>query len=65
MDRTATTWTNVLVATSAALTLNVLIAPGATAALAMQGIQVILGLYSLFLITYWSKDLDKYTLSSE
>ena len=41
MDRPATTWTNVLVATSAVLTLNVLIASGATAALAMQDIQVI------------------------
>ena len=41
MDRTVMMWMNVLVATSAVLTLNVLIASGATAALAMQDIGVI------------------------
>ena len=40
MDRTVMMWMNVLVATSAALMLNVVIVSGATAALAMQDIQV-------------------------
>ena len=50
MDRTATTWMNVLAATSVVLTLNVLITSGATAALVMLDIQVITSLYSLFSI---------------
>ena len=51
MDRTVTTWMNVLATTSVVLTLNVPTASEATAAFVMLDIQVIISPHSLFSLT--------------